>query len=165
MIVQRLNETYDALLCGWERPSSRATARQRPRDARPPHLSSRFPTAAAVGPRDDFQQVAARVLEIDAPPAVVTVDLPCLGPRRIGPMGEAPFLHAAEDLVELRFAHEESVVLRPDLPLLVHEIDVDAVCRGDDLEGSPFLRGLGGPACWQGTLPRPCCRWTRRWCG
>src|SRR5262249_55551897 len=54
-------------------------------------------------------------------------------------MGESPFFHAGEDLVELRLAHEESVVLRPDLPLLVREIDVDAVCRGDDLEGSPFL--------------------------
>src|SRR5262249_50709718 len=102
--------------------------------------ASRLPPAAAIWAGNDFQQMAARVLEIDAASAVVMVDLPRLGPRRIGPMGEALFFHAGEDLVELRLAHQESVVLRPDLALLVHKIDVDPVCGRDDLERSPFFR-------------------------
>ena len=47
---------------------------------------SRLPATATVRPRDDLQQVAARVLKIDAASAVVTVDLTCLGLRGVGPM-------------------------------------------------------------------------------
>src|SRR5262249_39153249 len=108
---------------------------------RPTRSASGLPATAAVGARDDFQQVAARVLEVDAASAVVTVDLARLGLRRVSPVGVALLFDAGEDLVELGLAHEERVVLRPDLGLLVHEIDVDAVCRGDDLKGAPFLRG------------------------
>src|SRR5262245_48849971 len=120
--------------CG-ESIGSHATSLTRARRA------SGFPAAAAVGPRDDFQQVAARVLEIDTAPTVVTVDLPRLGLRRIGPVSEALIFHAGEDLIELRFADQESVVLGPDLAVLVHEIDVDPVCRRHDLKWSPFLGG------------------------
>jgi hypothetical protein len=38
--------------------------------------------------------------EVDAPASVVVVDLPLLLASRVGPVGEAPGLHPAEDLVD-----------------------------------------------------------------
>src|SRR5215831_7433454 len=101
---------------------------------------SRLPATATVRPRDDLQQVAARVLKIDAASAVVTVDLTCLGLRGVGPMRQALILHAGQNLVEFSFAHQERIVLLPDFVLLVHEIDVHVVGCGDDLKRAPFLR-------------------------
>src|SRR5688572_24457266 len=78
------------------------------------------PTAlatAAVWTRDDLEHVPRRVFEVDAAAAVVAVDLALLLERRVGPPVEAALLHPAEDLVELRLAHQERVVL--DLDLLV----------------------------------------------
>jgi hypothetical protein len=40
---------------------------------------------------------------------------------------ELALLDAAEDLVELRFAHEKSVVLRYDLAVVVAEVEGNAV--------------------------------------
>src|SRR5262245_43313753 len=57
---------------------------------------SRLPATATVRPRDELQQVAARVLKIDAASAVVTVDLICLGLRGVGPMRQALVLHAGQ---------------------------------------------------------------------
>src|SRR5262245_52948182 len=92
--------------------------------------ASGLPATAAVGSRNDLEQVAARVLEVDAASTIVTVDLAGLGLSGIGPVGETLLFYAREDLVELRLAYEKSIVLGPDLSLLVHEIDIDAVCRG-----------------------------------
>src|SRR6185295_3076290 len=69
---------------------------------------------AAVGLGDDLEQVAARVPEVDAASAVVAVDLAFLLSPRIGPVLHPALLQAAEDLVELRVAHEKRVVLGLD---------------------------------------------------
>src|ERR1051325_9294757 len=73
---------------------------------------------AAVGPGDDLEQVAARILEVDAASAVVAVDLPFLLLAGIRPVLEFARLDAAEDLIELPLAHEEGVVLRLDFHVL-----------------------------------------------
>ena len=75
--------------------------------------------AAAVGSRDDFQQVAARILEVDAAPTVVTVDLPALVRAGSAQWMRPCSFNAGENLVELPLADQEGVVLRPDLALLV----------------------------------------------
>jgi hypothetical protein len=105
-------------------------------------LVSGVPPTTAVGARNNFQQVAAWIFEIKASAAVVTVDLAQLGARRIGPVGKVALSNTRKDLVKLRFAHQESIVLCSDLVFAIHEIDVDAVRRCDDLEGAP-LRGGG----------------------
>ena len=65
------------------------------------------------------------------------VDLTCLRFRGIGPVGKRPFANPTEDLVELRFADEEGVVLWRDLAIGIHEIDVGAVVGRDHLETAP----------------------------
>jgi hypothetical protein len=76
-------------------------------------------TAAAVGPRDDLQNVAVGVVPVDAAPAIVVVDAARLLVRRVRPVRQPPRLDALEDAVELFFADEEGVVL--DREVLVGE--------------------------------------------
>src|SRR5262245_39371390 len=98
-----------------------------------------LPAAAAIGSRNDFQQMSVRVLGIDAPSAVVTVDRVRLMLPRIRPMRKTVLLDAGENLVELLLSDKERIVLGPDLAFLVHEIDVHTICRGDNLKRTPFL--------------------------
>src|SRR6476646_7434177 len=90
--------------------------------------------AAAVRPRDHFEVVAVRVAEIDAAPAVVMVDLAGPATSRISPVPEAAILDAAEDGVELTFADQESIVLRPDRALGVGKVERDTVVQLNDVE-------------------------------
>src|SRR5688572_1255841 len=62
----------------------------------------------AVGARDDFQQMPVGILEIDAAPAPVAIDLAGLRSRRIGPKGKPARLDAPERGVEFPLAHEKS---------------------------------------------------------
>src|SRR5947207_1082835 len=98
---------------------------------------SRFPAAASIRARDDFQEMAVRILEIDAAPAVVMVDLSGFGAGGIGPIGETLLLNAAKRLVELCLGDQEGKMTRRDFALLVHEVEIDAVARRDDDERSP----------------------------
>ena len=52
-----------------------------------------------------------RVLEIEAPPAIVAVDLIAAMACRIGPIGQAARLDPGKDAVELGFADQKGVVL------------------------------------------------------
>src|SRR3990170_5121924 len=88
---------------------------------------------AAVRPGDDLEQVPARVLEVHAAPAEVGVDLALLLPARVGPVGEAARLDAAEDLVELGLADEKGVVLRLELLVGAQDRQRHPV-RGVDVE-------------------------------
>src|SRR5678815_799888 len=63
--------------------------------------------AGAVGARDAFEQVPARIVEVDAPPAVPVVDPARFAPERIRPVREPARADPAEDLVELLLAHQE----------------------------------------------------------
>src|SRR2546426_11204666 len=73
---------------------------------------STIPAAAAIGPRDDLEQMAIWIFEVDAASAVMVVNLACLGARRIGPILETPLSHPTKDLVELRFANQKGIMLR-----------------------------------------------------
>ena len=70
-----------------------------------------FPLAPRLGHGHDFQQVAVRVLEVEATPAPAGVDLAvgvAVGPAAVG---ESLGLHPAEDRLELRLADMEGVVM------------------------------------------------------
>jgi hypothetical protein len=64
---------------------------------------------------DDLKEVTVQILEIDTAPAVMVTDLALLCLPGVGPVGKLPFADPAEDLVELRFADQEGVVLLGDL--------------------------------------------------
>jgi hypothetical protein len=91
--------------------------------------------------------VAIRVLEIDATPAVVVINLTFLGSCRIGPEGKASFLNSPKDLIELRFTNKKRIVLRRDLAILVHEVDIYSVLSRDDLK-RPQCVGPDRPNIW-----------------
>src|SRR5262245_57774819 len=63
----------------------------------------------------------AGILEIDASPTIVAVDLTCMLHMRVRPMRHAPLLHPVEDLIEIRFAHEKGIVLH----LHFHAVSVE----------------------------------------
>ncbi|MGH3977869.1 MAG: hypothetical protein ACRDRZ_02525 [Pseudonocardiaceae bacterium] len=70
---------------------------------------------AAVGLGDHLHTVAGRVEEVDAPAAVVVVDLPDLLARRVGEVGDPGVPDPLEDPVELLLGDQERVVLQDDL--------------------------------------------------
>src|SRR5262245_54647902 len=95
-------------------PNSVSTpSRERHSRSRRLHLSDtlRIPPAAAIRPRDDLEQMTVRVLEVEAAPAVVAVDLSPLRLGGVGPIGELARLDPIEDVVELGLAHQKRVVL------------------------------------------------------
>jgi hypothetical protein len=103
---------------------------------------SRVPTPTAVWTGDDLKQMTVWVFEIDAAAAIMMIDFIRACPARIGPVGQFPFTNAAEDLIELSFADQESVVLGRDLAVGIHVIQVGAVFGRDHLERPPAL-GVG----------------------
>lgn len=92
--------------------------------------------AAAVGSRDDLEQMPVRVLEVDPAPAIVMINFARFAARRIGPVRLPALANASEDLVKLAFADEERKVAGVDLVLPFHEIQTDAIRRRHDLERS-----------------------------
>jgi hypothetical protein len=65
------------------------------------HCALWIPAAAAVGASDDLKEMAIGILEINAAPAIVMIDLALLRSRGIGPIGERPFADPTEDLVKI----------------------------------------------------------------
>src|SRR5215510_1886391 len=111
------------------------------RRARSPDSRSRIPAAAAIGAGDDLEQVTVGVFEVEPAAAVVVIDLP---PRRltgIGPVGKLPVADSCEDLVEFCFIDQEGVVLRHDLFLDLHVVEVGSVLGRDHVERTPMRGG------------------------
>ena len=67
------------------------------------------------------------VLEIDAPPTIVVIDLTPLRLGRIGPIGQPAVANATKDLIEFGLADQEGVVLVGNLAFDIHEVDVRSV--------------------------------------
>ena len=67
--------------------------------------------ALALGSRKKFQNVAVGITKIDAPAAFARIKLPILLAPGIAPPGDARFLDALEDRVELLVAHVKRVVV------------------------------------------------------
>jgi ABC-2 type transport system permease protein/oleandomycin transport system permease protein len=104
--------------------------------------------AAAVGAGQDLQQVAVRVLEVQAAAAVAVVDGLALRPAGIGPVGQVPLAETVEGGVELDLADQERVVLRGNRAGGLGEIERDVVVGLDDQEvaeagGGPQAQDLG----------------------
>src|SRR5580693_2776614 len=83
--------------------------------------------AAAVRASDDLQDVAAGVLPVHAPAAVVGVELVRPALAGVGPVRQPTVPDPAEDLVEIGFRNEERVVLRTDRTVVIGEVQGDAV--------------------------------------
>src|SRR5579885_2048128 len=90
-----------------------------------------------VRPGDDLEQVAAGVVEVDAAAAVEAVDLAAALAPVVGVEGGARSLEARERRVELRLAHQEGAVVRPEIVVLA-EVERDAVLRSHRHEMAPL---------------------------
>src|SRR5512144_1890613 len=95
---------------------------------------------AAVGARDDLQEVAARIFPVHAAPPVVRVDLTGAPACRVRPVRQSPRADATEDLVEAGLVHQERLVLRRDRPVVIGEVEGDAVVQMHDEERSEGRR-------------------------
>lgn len=62
---------------------------------------------ASVPPRDDFEEMTARLHEVERAPAIIAVDCPCFGTARINPVFDLSFADVGEDFVELGFGDQE----------------------------------------------------------
>src|SRR5207245_985212 len=108
------------------------TAGRQPRDVSrtsPHRKAGTLPAlaAAAVGPREDLQDVPAGSDEIAPATAVPGVDLAGTILGRVGPEVHAPLGDPAEHLVELRLADQERVVLGGNLLVRAHEVHAQVV--------------------------------------
>src|SRR5215472_14562820 len=83
--------------------------------------------AAAVGPGDDLQQMAVRVLEVQSAAAVPVVDHPRTGLARIGPVRKVLVADPVEGRIEFFVTDEEGVVLGRDLSGGLGEVQGDVV--------------------------------------
>src|SRR5581483_1232821 len=130
---------------GGRLPTGSALRRHGRRTAGPEQTAPRPRTlrsaAGAVGAGEDLQEVPVGVLEVAAPAPVPGVDLLRGVLVGVGPVGHVPGLDAAEDLVELRLAHQEGVVLVEDVAVaVVDEVEGDVVVDGDAEERAEGLR-------------------------
>src|SRR3990172_4786657 len=91
------------------------------------HPDCSWSAAAAVRTGEYFEQVAVRILEIDAATTIAGIDPVRLALHRIGPVGDLAFLDPGKNLVELVLADQESVVLGSDAALGVDEVECDLV--------------------------------------
>src|SRR5687767_14027776 len=89
----------------------------------------------AVRPRQNLEQVSIGIFEVDSSPVVPIIDLIGLRPGWVRPVAHSTLLDAAEDLIELRLAHEEGILLRRDLPLSLHEVESELVADTDECKG------------------------------
>src|SRR6516162_4089385 len=90
--------------------------------------------AAPVRPGNHLEIVAVWIAKIDAASTIVVVDLARPAAPRISPVVEAAILDATEDGVEVSFADQEGVVLRPNRALGVGKVERDAIVQLDDVE-------------------------------
>src|SRR5690606_11382578 len=91
---------------------------------------------AAVRAGDDLEEVPVVAQEVHAAPAVVAVELARLALPGVGPVLHAALDDPPVDLVELRLADQERVVLSGDLVARRGEVEPDAV-GGVDLPEVP----------------------------
>ena len=120
----------------------------------------------AVRPGDDLEQVAARVLEVNAAAAEVGVGLALLLLPGIGPVFQLALLDAAEDLVELRIAHQERVVLHLDFHAVGREEgERHLVSRLRRRGTGQRASALAGRRAGSGIPRRRAGPWSGRWCG
>jgi len=77
-------------------------------------------TATAVGARNNLEQMAVGVVEIESAPIIPSVDLIALTTAGVGPVRQAAITNSGEDLIELSLAHEKRIVLRDDLTVSLH---------------------------------------------
>jgi hypothetical protein len=71
--------------------------------------------------------MAVGIVEIDAAAVVPVIDLAGFGTRGARPVRQSPLLDAREDLIELRLAHQERVMLRGDVAVDVDEIQCQVI--------------------------------------
>src|SRR3954470_12610348 len=76
--------------------------------------------------------MAVGLLEVDAAPTIIAVDLASAMLGGVGPVFEAAAVDASKDLIEVFFADEEGVVLNTDLAILLIKIQRYAVVELDD---------------------------------
>lgn len=88
--------------------------------------------AAAIGARDDLEDVAVGIVEIDAAPIVPTVDLTGLLMKGIGPIIERACLNTGKNCVEVPLAHEEGKMARIDRLIGLDKVER---CRADLYDG------------------------------
>src|SRR5690606_33991648 len=84
--------------------------------------------------REYLKKMSVRILEVHASPAVGMIDLAGPALARVRPVRQLQLPDAREDLVELRLADQEGIVLRFDLAGCIDEVQADAVGGGHDEE-------------------------------
>jgi hypothetical protein len=102
--------------------------------------ASRIPAAAAIGTRDDFEQMPIRILEVETAPTVVVVGLPRLSLAGVSPVRQVPLADAAEYLFEFGVADQEGVMLGHDLAFGIHIVEIGVVVGRDHVERPPAPR-------------------------
>ena len=70
--------------------------------------------AAAVRPRDNFQEMPIGVIPIHPAAAIPRVDLTFFTAVRVCPIGQASVLDPQEYCIELSLVHQKRIVLRLD---------------------------------------------------
>src|SRR6185503_3573836 len=86
--------------------------------------------------------MAVGLLEVDAAPAIIAVDLASAMLGGVGPVFEAAAADARKDLIKIFFADKEGVVLNADVAILLIKIQRYAVVELDDEKRSERL-------CWR----------------
>jgi hypothetical protein len=76
---------------------------------------SRVPTTAPIGAGDDLEEMTVRIFEIDAPAAIVVIDLALFRLRGVGPIPQTPPMNPRENPVELLFTVAPKCRRRPGL--------------------------------------------------
>jgi hypothetical protein len=95
------------------------------------------PGDRAVWARDQFEQVAVRVVEIGAPAGIEMIDLARPLTPEIRVVLDTAGADAGESSVEFGIADQEGIVLRAE-PFGVGKIEGDPVARVDRHEVAPF---------------------------
>src|ERR1700722_15294870 len=117
----------------WRRRSRAAPLHSRTPGSYQPEAAGSAGTAP-VGPGDNFQVMAIGVGEVNAPPAVVAVDLARAVAHRVGPVLKPSLADAAENGVKISLADQEGVVLRADRAFGVSEVERDPVVEFHHVE-------------------------------
>src|SRR5262245_28332755 len=100
---------------------------------------SGIPAAAAIWAGYDFEEVTVWILEIDSAPTVVVIDFTFYFLRGIGPVGQLPIAHPADDCIELGLADQEGIVLWRNLATRVHVVEIGVIPGRHHMKWSPML--------------------------
>jgi len=88
--------------------------------------------------------MAVGLLEVDAAPAIIAVDLASAMLGGVGPVFEAAAADARKDLIKIFFADKEGVVLNADVAILLIKIQRYAVSSSTTRNGPKGFAG-GSP--------------------